>query len=246
MPQREESPFECIEPEFGDQLWRLEQGDLDPDLCSTLEAHVEACHACRLLQTLDRRSRELIQGGSLCSTAETDRLGWLDKLRHLSLPIAGLALAASLLSVIFLPPRPSNGEFATRGEGDTRFLRPVEGEVVGTLNPELRWTPVDGASGYHLEIRDLAGGVVWKGEIEQAELRLSTDTALERGRSYKAMLSTWPADLLPPGRLSVVFHVDGFWPTALHRLRWAHPLAQGLGAAAVGLLLLLGIRRRGA
>jgi hypothetical protein len=156
---------------------------------------------------------------------------------------AGIALAACLAAIVFTPPQPVTGRLSARGNEGTRFLRPVEGEVVSTAQPILRWTPLEGASRYFIEIRDEKGASLWQGESADETIRLPDEVSLESGHNYKALLSVQPADLLAPGETSVRFRSDSRWRETLHRLRWTHPFLQWTSVLAFGVLLLTGIRR---
>lgn len=240
------TPFECVDPSVGESIWRLEEPDVDPQLRAELLAHVSACHACRLLVRLDEKARELAKSGSLELPAPPgpapQRPGLRPRRIHVA-SVAGLALAACLAAILLTPPQPVTGRLSVRGNERTRFLRPVEGEVVSASRPVLRWTPLEGASRYFVEIRDEDGAAIWQGESESATIRLPGDVPLESGRNYKALLSVQPADLLAPGQTSVLFRSDGRWREALHRLRWTHPFLQWTSLLALGVVLLAGIRR---
>jgi hypothetical protein len=145
--------------------------------------------------------------------------------------------------MVLSPPRPVSNGLSERGADPIRFLRPVEGEVLSTARPHLRWTPIDGASRYFVEVRDSDGRSLWGGESPDPAIRVPEDASLVRGRAYKALLSAQPADLVEPGQTSVVFRCDSLWRTVLHRLRWAHPLLQWIAGLAVALILLTAIRR---
>lgn len=243
------TPFECVDPSVGQELWRLQQPDLDPALRATLEAHLAACHACRLMVRLDAKAQELARAGRLDSLdagpavrARHPLLG------HARSPwAAALPLAASLVAMLALPPRPITQEQTARGPDLVRFTRPVEGEVVSTRRPELRWTPIPAASGYAVELRDREGRPVWTGTSTVPELRVPEEAALMPGREYRALLSVRPADLAPLAPASVGFRRDSFGSMVLHRVRWAHPLLQAAAAVSLALLLLAsltGARRR--
>ncbi len=247
MTEPWKTPFECIDPSVGEQIWRLEQPGPDSPRRAELEAHLSACHACRLAVDLDAKARELARSGRL----ERGARSWRPRIPRLipdrTIWIAGFGLAASLAAVIFLPPRPVADGSSVRGRERIRFLRPVEGEVVAASRPVLRWTPIPGASRYSVEIRDRDGDLVWECETSNPSIRPPADVSLRHGRGYKALLSVQPADLLPPGRPSVFFRSDSPWRMVLHRLRWTHPFLQVLMFLSLALTLALGRRlfRRG-
>ena len=248
MSDPRQTPFECIDPPVGGQIWRLGQAGLEPGRQAELEAHFSACHACRLLVNLDAHARELARQGRLENPAPIPGLRVPRSFGNRATWVAGLALAASLAAVWVLPPRPVGNARSVRGVDHVRFLRPVEGEVLAAGHPVFRWTPVAGVSRYLVEIRDQDGRSLWEGESASPAIRLPEQFALQHGRDYKALLSVQPADLVPPGGTSVLFRSGSPWRVALHRLRWAHPVLQAALAMSLALALVLEshrIRRRG-
>ena len=214
------TPFECIDPAVGARIWRLEGFDLAPNLRAELEAHVSTCHACQLLIRLDRKARDLGRSGRLDARARPKPRLWRLPFERGSW-LATAALAASLTAVFALPPRPADVSLAYRGADVARFLRPVEGEVLSARQPVFRWTSLAGASRYFVELRDQDGRFVWKGESATPTIRIPDQVALVRGQDYRALLTAMPADLLPPGRPSVLFRMDTFQGMLMHRARWA-------------------------
>ena len=244
MDELWKTPFECVDPGIGGRIWRLEQPDLAPPLRAELEAHLAACHACRLLVSLDSAARKLVRDGRLEDEEVVPRPRKIRPRRRATPWIAGLALAASIVAVFLVPPRPVLPASEVRGPDPIRFLRPVEGEVLAASRPVLRWTAVAGASRYFVELRDQEGRSVWTGESSVPTLRLPEGISLPRNHAFKAILSVEPSDLMPPGATSVVFRRGSPWDLALHRIRWAHPILQGVSLLALAWLVLLGIRRR--
>jgi len=246
MPEGKESPFACVDPAVGRSLWRLGAPDLDPRIRADLAAHVAVCHACAELVQLDAAARGLAREGRFATRPRRWDFRTLRAPRTFGRPLAwpaGVALATCLAAAVLSPPRPvSRGEPFRAGAG-VHFVSPVEGEVVGGSRPVFRWTPVDGAAGYRVDVRAEDGSPVWSGESSQPELRLPEGATLAAGRSYRAILSSRPADLLAPGEASVAFRCDSLWRALLHRLRWSQPWLQGVGAVAFG-VLVIGLLRR--
>lgn len=241
------SPFECVDPAVGGQLWQLERMDVDPSLRSLLEAHVAACDACRQIVQLDGRVQALVREGHLREPIRGSRRRRLvPSAPRRAVPIAALALAASLILLVVLPPRPIADTGPTRGPTGSRFTRPVEGEIVATRRPVLRWTPIDDVTEYVVELRDRDGRTVWTGESDVPEIRVDESAGLGSGREYRALLSVRPADLAPPVPASVAFRSGSWGRMLLHRARWAHPWLQVVTLLSLGSLSVawLGRRRR--
>lgn len=238
------TPFERVDPEVGERIWRLEQPDLDASARAELDAHLTACDACRLLVSLDATTRTLVRDGRLEREEVALRPRRIGTRRPAAPWIAGLSLAASIVAIVLVPPRPVLRRSDVRGPEPIRFLRPVEGEVIAANRPVLRWTAIAGASRYFVELRDRDGRSFWTGESAVPALRLPGGISLPRGHAFKAILSVEPSDLMPPGATSVVFRRGSAWGLAMHRIRWAHPLIQGASLVALTWLVLLGIRQR--
>lgn len=231
------SPLECVDRTLGEQLWKLQAAGPGTELRDRLEAHVAVCDACREIVRLDERLRVLGREGQLGT--------WRPRRRERVVPIAALALAASLVGVVLLPPRPQGTAGPARGSEEPRFTRPVEGEVVAVADPLLRWTPVENAARYVIEIRDGAGRVTWTAESDAPEIRVR-EGGLEAGTEYRALLYVRPADLAPPAPASVVFRKGSWEDMLLHRARWAPLWVQGVAAASLlALGAALGTSRRG-
>lgn len=239
------TPYECIDAAVGERLWRREQPDLDPTEKAILDAHLEACQACRLLvrvdegaQRLGREARLAAPGAARATRADASRNGHA-RVRW----AAGLAFAASLVAMLVLPPRPASPGRSVRGSEVVRFTAPVEGEIVATPRPVLRWTPLRGATRYVVTLIDDGGRAAWSGETATPMIRLPESAALVRGRLYRALLSVRPADLAPPVPASVAFRRETPVRVLLHRLRWSHPLLQAATALAFAVLAIAGARR---
>lgn len=239
-----DTPFECIESRVGGQLWRLQDPGTSTAERAEIEAHLEICHACRLVLQVDAAVTRAVGHGVLDREPEVTRIRAGRPRLAQAAVLASLPLAACLAGMLLLPPRPIHGGAVTRGTEETRFLRPVEGEIVATSQPSLRWTPVAGASRYEVELRDRSGKPVWRGESVDPSIRTDGTPSLPPGGEYRALLSVQPADLLPPGRVSVAFKTGTLGEAILHRLRWAHPVLQAAGLIAAALLVFTLTRRR--
>jgi len=237
-----DTSYECVDPVVGDEIWRLDDPATGPALRRRLEAHVAACHFCRLHRDLDVRMRRLVRDGEIAATAPSAATRSPGVARVAGVA-AALAFAASLAGALFLPPRSVETDLAVRGEDEARFTRPVEGQVVPDGACRLSWTEVSGASGYEVRVTGRDGDFAWTGATDRARIDLPADAGLTAGGAYKAVLSTRPADLLPPGRSSVAFRCGTPRDVVAHRLRWAQHWIHGLGLAGLLLLALAVIRR---
>jgi len=239
-----DTSYQCVDPAVGAEIWQLDSPALDADLRRKLQAHVSICHACRMGRDLDVHARQLVRDGDIETDAAAPAAPAASGVARVAGYAAALALAASLAGALFLPPRPINMDIAIRGDSETRFTSPVEGEVVTTDGCRLSWTEVPGATSYEVRITDRDGAFAWTGQSTDPQLDLPDDITLEDGTGYRALLSTQPADLLPPGRTSVAFEGGSVWDAARHRVQGARQWVYGVGVGGLALLGLALVRRR--
>ncbi|MEN8006875.1 MAG: hypothetical protein ABFS42_07640 [Candidatus Krumholzibacteriota bacterium] len=238
--------FECVEPALGDEMWRFEAPDLDASLRRRLENHLMICDACRLRQAMDRRVASGLEDGTLelqSGRAVHPRrlaihaLGWS----------GGLAVAASLVLMLLVPPQARNGGRLVRSADDTRFLRPVEGEVINGGQPRLSWEPVPGATNYRLTVSEVGGDHEWHGETTALSLVVPAAAELPPSRSFRASLEPVPADLAQPGGVSVSFSTGDLSEFLAYRLAASSTILRLLGLAGLFMLvnfIVLRVTRR--
>jgi len=249
--------YRCVEPELGRDLWRLDLPDLAPQDVELLKGHLAMCDACRLRQAMDRRFAAGLADGSLSlpsNRADAASSGAAPALRRSRrnasrrlVQVAGLALAASLALIVFLPPRPRDGGLVPRGGGLSPFLRPVEGEVVTGSRLRLSWREIVGASRYRLRIDQVGGDFRWAGETEAVSMTLPSGIVLPPDADFRAYLTPVPADLAPPTGLTVSFRSGGMGDVVRHRVQAAVPAVYGcalFGMLAICAAAILRLRRR--
>ncbi len=229
--------YECVEPELGEELWRRDDPDCAPDLAEKLDRHVTVCDACRIERAVMSALDEGLLDETLLDPAPVVRID------PRPLSVAGwTALAASLALALVLPP----GTFTvgtTRGDDVPGFARPVEGEVVAGT-PDLVWRPVEGATGYTVELDEIGGEFTWSAETVDHRLSSTEQQELPGPGRYRVMVRAVPDDLTPPEGISTTFRRDGARGMVGYRLG-ASPLPlKILGVAGLALGLLgLGLHR---
>ncbi len=241
MNRKADTAHECIEPIIGDQIWRLEAGNLDPELHRKLTAHLQACQHCQEIVDLDSEARSLMREGLLKVPKETAPRRESRRWRWRGLGFSGFAAAACLLLTILLPPRPAGITVLHRGDDSPRFTSPVEGEVVSNRFRELRWTALHGVTSYRIRLVDESGNQVWEGDSREPKLELPESMDLGENSTYQARLSVQPADLLSQGKTTVRFSTGSIARITLHRIRWARRWIQVLGIVSLSLSFLLAV-----
>ena len=251
MTERDEpSPvFECVQPEIGGQIWRLTDPDSTAELLEPLRRHLAVCDACRLTLAVGDRLAAAAAEGAV--RVEIDDAPAVRPTRRFWQPrlVGGgglVAVAAGLVLMLMLPPRDLTGRIS-RGDDAPRFLRPVEGEVVVSASPQLRWTAVDGATGYQIQVLDPDGDYAWSGRSDQETARIPADLPLPAGRDVRVLVSPVPSDLAPMGEISVSFRRGDTFAFLADRFRRAHVASAVVGLA--GLVMAFGAMiwaRRGA
>jgi hypothetical protein len=229
----QDGPFECVEPALGDQLGLLPDPDLAPDVRKQLNDHLAICDSCRLELAIEQRVAAGLADGLL--TLDTAGATHRSPRRPRFLAWGGgVAMAASLALMFLLPPTPSGPEVLRRsGDEEPRFVRPVEGELVGTATPELKWTAIDGATAYRLQISKIGGEAVWSARVKTTSVRVPESLPLTGPASYRAILEPVPADLAGFADVNVTFRRDGTAPFLAYRLQAAPVITRWLGAAGL-------------
>ncbi|RKZ13564.1 hypothetical protein DRQ32_01320 [bacterium] len=220
MAEKRSPELECVDPLVGERILELTRPGLAPDSQEQLEAHLHVCAFCVGVIDLERRLSSTLRKNQPRRVRRT-RAPWLGG--------AAFAAAAGAAFCMFaLPPRPIGPSVSIRGAGETRFVRPVEGEVVAPSGFVSEWTEVSGADAYELHLSEVDGPASWTASTTETRWRTGEDIQLAEGKTYQLVLSTLPADLVPPGSASVRFAAGGVSAQVTHRARQAQPIAYGL------------------
>jgi uncharacterized membrane protein YtjA (UPF0391 family) len=245
-PEGRDAGFECVEPELGEQVWRLQGSPaadvaatgapLAPELRTRLLEHVRICDACRLRLAFGRQVAAGLASGRLHLPRSAASVPGRRAVRLFAW--AGVAAAAAGLAMLLLmPPLPVDAGRLERGDGRPQFLRPVEGEVLSDLTPTLSWRPVAGATAYRLVVRQVGGSYRFETATGAVSAAIPAATPLPRGADLRAVVEPVPADLAAPGEITVAFRTGSAGQALLHRVS-----ASGTGprvAGALALVLLL-------
>lgn len=220
--------YECVEIELGRELPLLADPDLDPTHRQRLLAHVGVCDDCRLRLDLEVRVAARIRDGKSDFRPATAGVGQ-NRRAHLMVWVGGASLAAGLGLLMVLPPQARDAEFRYRSQEQGTIIRPVEGEVVATGEPTFKWNSVEGANSYRLVVNEVGGEGSWEGETSETRWSVPADKNLPRGKVFRAILNTVPADLTPPAGFTVSFRT-GSWSELLgQRLRRGNNAARMVG-----------------
>lgn len=255
--ERDDAPpepaYECVEPELGDQLWRLEVDVTDAALCTALLEHLSVCDACRIERGAERAVARLLQAGAPPSRLWKDSTPrpkprsviarWTRMRPPLLGATAATALAASLAAILFGPVH-GGGDRDTRG-GEVerfRFRAPIEGQVLATRRPTLVWSPLAQATGYRVSIQQVDGSFRWETTTRSTLLRPPPASALPAAATLRAIVRPVPEDLAPPEGIGVRFRTGGPLDAARFRLGAAPAWLRGLlGLSAAACLLAAGV-----
>lgn len=209
------SSWECIDPAVGSCLWELEVGETTRQRSEQLQAHLELCDACQLDVALKNRLEKDLEEGALILPPVSGARWWQQSAAQAS--VGSALIAACLALLIILPPAPSGDFVHLRGTADDpHFIRPVEGEVVVPAGAVVSWLPVDGATSYQVTLTDVAGDFKWVGSTRNTQIELP-DIAQDQ-QTMRAVLTTIPADLVSPGRVSVSFSTGSRIQLAQYRI----------------------------
>lgn len=237
------STWECIDPVVGRCIWELEVEETTDERAKQLRAHMQLCDACRLDGALEARLEKGLSEGQLVLPGSRVPIWWQ---RPSLQATAGTALIAACLTLLMLMPPAPTGDFVRlRGMADDpHFIRPVEGELVVASTTELTWQPIDGATSYQVILTDVAGDFQWVGSTK--DTRMELPVLDQDQQTLRAVLSTVPADLVSPGRVSVSFSTGSWAQMAQDRMLkapwWATLCLMG-GVLLLGLSLFSKQRR---
>jgi len=231
-----EPGFECVDPQWGDQMIRLHEADLTPAVRKGLEDHLFICDACRLSQQVEATVGEAIRAGRV--TIEPGTVA-----RPLPFPLlrwAGpTAIAASLVLMFLMPPTGRNpGGVQRDGESAPRFERPVEGEIVWGDAPELKWSPIEGATSYRVEISEVGGDFKWTGSTNGTSVQMSPENPLPDDGIFRGVVLPVPADLARPTAVTVAFSRSGWREFLRYRVKAAPVVIKGLAGVGFGVWVI--------
>lgn len=239
--------YECIDPQVGGDLWRLDDPSTEPATAERLRLHCQFCAACRLILALDTEIKTGVRTGRVSIPHSTPHRPtgflWLSGL-------GAAAMAAGLTTIAVLPPSASHTMMPTRAPIPTSTIeRPVSNEVVPGDRPLVTWTPLPGARAYEVSIRSVEGDYSWQGQTEETKLKLSREAALPAHQRYRLAVTPIPAHLAPEGGLRSTFTTGTRFQAAMYRLTHGSRMALATGIAGclalvTGLIGLVWVRQR--
>jgi len=227
--------YECIDPQVGGEIWRLDDPATEPALAERLRLHCQYCAACRIVRALDAEIAAGVQEGELTIARPICRS------RQGFLWLGGLgatAMAAGLATIMVLPPTaPSSTQITRSGESAPAIERPVSNEVIAGVRPKLKWTPLPGARAYDVSIRSVEGEYAWQERTEDASLQVAREAALPQNQRFRVGVTPIPAHLAPEGGLRSTFRTGTSLETLIYRL--THGSVTAMAAGVVGTLALI-------
>ncbi len=207
---------ECVEPDLGKQLWRLDDPDTQSGLKELLEGHLSVCAECRLERAL---------GKKIVAGLEANRLtlnSFRKRLPKIGVFGGSVLVAASVVLALLLPPNSNNIHGVERAQsGVFGFQRPVSGEIVGTRPPRLQWGELDGATGYVVSVLDLAGSRLFQSQTSSTHFDLPDTLVFSSGEQYWVYLEPIPKDIAPDDVVSVRFLASGELSRLWYRMETA-------------------------
>ena len=150
-----------------------------------------------------------------------------------------MAIAASLVLMFILPPTGRNpGGVWRDGESAPKFERPVEGEIIWGEAPVLKWSEIEGATSYRVQISEIGGDYKWSGSTEGTSLRMSSEYPLPEDGIFRGVVHPVPADLARPTAVTVAFRKSGWREFLGYRVKAAPVGLKGLAGVGVGIWVL--------
>lgn len=230
----EDHEHECLDPNLGEQLWRIAADACPEDLRARLEHHVSHCAACRLQLALEREVVQGLRTGGLHLSAPAPRyggvVGW-------TAACGTTALAAGLVVLFVLPPTAPHDHMVLRGGDGPAIVRPVPDEVVRGGRLTLRWTPLEQATRYDVTVSAVEGDHTWSTQVREPSATIPPESALPVGARYRARVEPVPAYLAPDGALRTSFRTGGTGEWFGYRVGHGAAAGRWLGGAGLAGLL---------
>jgi hypothetical protein len=226
--------YECIDPELGKELWRLDDPGTAPEQRRILLRHCHHCSACASVRALAETLDQAAQDGALNRLTPPRRPA---RWSPWATPFGGLAVAASLALIMLLPPSADTMRAPTRAAmPQAEIIRPVTDEVVATSRPTIRWTPLERAREYHVVVTTEAGNELWRTRTEATEARPGRDDGIDAPGRYRIWIEPVPKTLAATGSFGGSFVRGSIWEAA--RWRMAHAAMWVVSLGVLGLILL--------
>ncbi len=247
-PNTFDSEYECIDPELGAELWRLDDPDSPMTTKARLRAHLEYCPQCRTLEVMKRSMADGLERGQLEITLPESR-----KPLHLNskwAARAGIAAVAATLALVFLQaPNPRQNGLVLRGDDENAILRPAPDEIIAGSTPVIRWKPVAGANSYQVRVSAVENEYVWSGVVSHAETSIPRNRSLPPNTRFRIQIQPVPTHLTGPNGFYSSFRTGSLAEFVAYRWRVRSLMAKfsgwfGLGSLALALLGPLGLRLR--
>ncbi len=243
-----DSEYECIDPELGKELWRIDDPNSPVTTKARLQAHLEYCPHCRTLEVMKGRLASGLERGQLEITESESR-----QPMHLNSKWAawvGAAAVAATLALVFLqaPNARQNGLILRGGDGSA-VLRPAPDEIIAGSTPVIRWKPVTGANSYQVRVSAVENEYVWSDVVSNAETRIPRDHSLPPNSRFRIRVQPVPTHLTGPNGFYSSFRTGSLAEFVAYRWHVRSLMAKfsgwlGLGSLALALLGPLGLRLR--
>ncbi|MBC8426281.1 hypothetical protein H8E07_19365 [bacterium] len=230
MNEREipQDGYECVDPDLGGELWRLDDPETNRALRGRLEVHVSICARCRLQLATEDWTRSGLRSERIVLRGERSRT------RITPLHLGGfgaMALAAGIALVFLLPAGTLDKDMLVRGNPEQPAItRPIPGEVVHGNKPRIEWTPIADATSYRVTLRQVDGSHEWSHETTDPQACVTDDALLATSARYRVLLETVPAYLASGGGLHSSFRTGTTGEFMRYRLGTAPAWAIALGA----------------
>jgi len=243
-----DSEYECIDPELGAELWRLDDPDSPETTKARLQAHLEYCPQCRTLEVMKRRLANGLEHGQLEITLPEPRQP-LPLITRWAARAGAAAVAATLALVFLQAPNPRQNGLVLRGGDENAVLRPAPDEIIAGSTPVIRWKPVTGANSYQVRVSAVESEYVWSGVVSDAETRIPRDQSLPSNTRFRIQIQPVPTHLTGPNGFYSSFRTGNLAEFVAYRWRVRSLMAKlsgwfGLGSLALALLAPLGSRLR--
>ena len=237
VPDRPHLEYECLDPELGQQVWRLDDPTTDAALADRLRAHLEFCAHCRSVRWVGDKLAQGLKEGALAipekgsATRIPALIGWTTGL-------GWLAAAACLALVLLQAPTPEHDGMIMRGSDSPAITRPMGDEVLLDRNPTIRWDPIQGARQYQVAIEAVGSPYSWNTTTRRAEVPIPHEHPLPARARIRVHVVPVPNHLASGFGLNTSFRTGSVSEFLRFRWRRKSALASVLGWGGLAGLIL--------
>lgn len=241
--------YECIDESLGQEIWRLDDPETTAEVLDRLQGHLEFCAHCRSIRLIHNSLESGLKSGEL-KIQSPQPVGWIRPLAQVSSWMGGVAAAAAVVLMFVQVPVPLLDNQLVRRGSDPEITRPVADEIISNRRPVIQWENVEGANRYRVEVTAVGSDFTFSQTVETPEVKIPADQTLPGETRFRVNIQPVPIHLVKNGGYNSSFKTAKAGEYTRYRWSMRSELSRtlgwaGMGGFALGVLGLIGLRRRG-